>query len=323
MKAFKLAFALVLLTSFSFAQVIESEEGYYGEETTPATTEAKKPAAKPIRAPIDRPWVAQNVADNKPVTLQSINQDYLKDATLVWRVLDLREKMNHPLYFPTEVKGNWRSLMQVILDAIDSTEENPEPLRVYTDEYINVPMSAEELRSSMGESKRLELINDWGETIGDSNIFIAWGAKDVFQYILKECWYVDNQRSLLDVRIMALCPMFWYEPQTDAVAEEVDEEDGMPAVTNRRWRQFSWIDYNEVRPFLAKNEVFNNKNFGQNRTFDDLFLQRSFSSFIKAESNVYDNREINHYIVNGLDQILESERIKNKIRQNENDMWEY
>lgn len=316
MKAFRLALVLMLFSSLSFAQVIESEEG-----DSSATTEVAKESAKPIRSPIDRPWVTQNVADNKPVTLQSINQDYLMDATIIWRVLDLREKMNHPLYFPTETKGNWRSLMQIILDAIDSSEENAEPLRVYSNEYINIPMSAEELKASMGETKRIELINDWGEVTGDSVIFIAWGAKDVFQYILKECWYVDNQRSLLDARIMAICPMFWYEPQTDVSYEE--EQDDMPAVTNRRWRQFSWIDYNEFRPQMAKNEVFNTKNFAQNRTFDDLFLQRRFSSFIKAESNVYDNREINHYIVNGLDQIQESERIKNKIRQSENDMWIY
>ena len=319
MKAIKLAILLILFSSFSFAQVIESEAG---NESTP--TEAKKSSSKAIRAPIDRPWVAQNVADNKPVALQSINQDYLKEATLIWRVLDLREKMNHPLYFPTEVKGNWRSLMQIILDAIDSSESNPSPLRVYTDEFINVPMSAEELKASMGESKRMEILNDWGEVIGDSTIFIAWGAKDVFQYIMKECWYVDNQRSLLDVRIISICPMFWYEPQTDESASYDEEgEDGMPAVTNRRWRQFSWIDYNEIRPFLAKNEVFNTKNYAQNRTFDDLFLSRRFSSFIKAKGNVYDHREINQYIVNGLDQILESERIKNEIRQSENDMWEF
>ncbi|MBO7624021.1 MAG: gliding motility protein GldN [Bacteroidales bacterium] len=315
MKAIKLAILLVLFTSLSFAQVIESETG---SESTPA---APKPSAKPIRAPVDRPWVEQNLADNKPVTLQYINRDYLKDATMIWRVLDLREKMNHPLYFPTEVKGNWRSLMQVILDAIDSSESNPEPLRVYSDENINVPMSAEELRASMGESKKIDLLNDWGEVIGDSTLFIAWGAKDVFQYILKECWYVDNQRSMLDVRIMAICPMFWYEPQTDATMEEADED--MPGVTNRRWRQFSWIDYNEIRPFLAKNEVFNTQNFAQNRTFDDLFLQRRFSSFIKAKGNVYDHREINQYIVNGLDQILEAEKIKNEIRTREHDMWEF
>ena len=315
MKAIKLAILLVLFTSLSFAQVIESESG---SESTPA---APKSTAKPIRAPIDRPWAEQNLADNKPVTLQYINRDYLKDATMIWRVLDLREKMNHPLYFPTEVKGNWRSLMQVILDAIDSSESNPEPLRVYTDENINIPMSPEELRASMGETKRIEILNDWGDPIGDSTIFIAWGAKDVFQYILKECWYVDNQRSMLDVRIMALCPMFWYEPQTDATMEEADED--MPGVTNRRWRQFSWIDYNEIRPFLARNEVFNTQNFAQNRTFDDLFLQRRFSSFIKAKGNVYDHREINQYIVNGLDQILEAEKIKNEIRTREHDMWEF
>ncbi len=314
MKAFRLALIMVLFSSISFAQVIESEEG-----ATP--TESSVSSSKPIRAPIDRPWVEQNMADNKPVTLQHISKDYLRKSTMIWRVLDLREKMNHPLYFPTEVKGNRRSLMQIVLDALNATEENPEPLRVYTNEDVNIPVSSEELKTSMGETKRIEIINDWGDVIGDSTVFLPWSAKDVFQYILKECWFVDNQRSVLDVRIMAICPMFWYEPQSDAAVSEEDSD--MPAVTNRRWRQFSWIYYPEFRPFMAKNETFNMYNFAQNRSFDDLFLQRRFASFIKAESNVYNDREINQYIVNGLDQILESERIKEKIRQDENDMWNY
>ena len=314
MKAFKLALVLICLSSVSFAQVIGSEEGG-------ATAPAAANNAKAIRKPVDRPWSEQNVADNKPVALQYISQDYLYEATFIWRVLDLREKMNHPLYFPTEERGNRRSLMQVVLNALDSSEENPTPLMVFTNEFVNVPVSPAELKNSMGETKRIEIINDWGEVIGDSVVFLPWSAKDVFQYVIKECCFIDNQRSMLDYRIMAICPMFWYEPQTDAVQEE--SEDDMPAVTNRRWRQFSWIDYEMFRPFMAKNEAFNMSNFAQNRTFDDVFLQRRFASFIKAESNVYNDREINHYIVNGLDQILESERIKEQIRQDENDMWEY
>ena len=314
MKAFKLACVLLFLVSASFAQVIDSEEGG-NAPSSPGST------AKPIRKPVDRPWVEQNIADNKPVSLQYISKDYLYKATFIWRVLDLREKMNHPLYFPTEEKGNRRSLMQIILNSVDSSEANPTPLRAYTDEFVNIPVSPAELKNSMGETKRIEIINDWGEVIGDSVVFLPWSAKDVFQYVIKECCFIDNQRSMQDWRIMAICPMFWYEPQTDAQQEE--SEDDMPAVTNRRWRQFSWIDYQEFRPIMAKNEAFNMSNFAQNRTFDDVFLQRRFASFIKAESNVYNDREINHYIVNGLDQILESERIKDKIRQSEHDMWDF
>ncbi|MDX9890826.1 MAG: hypothetical protein RBT13_08365, partial [Bacteroidales bacterium] len=84
-----------------------------------------------------------------------------------------------------------------------------------------------------------------------------------------------------------------------------------------------WLYYPEFRPVMVKTEVFNAHNNAQRRTYDDIFLQRHFSSFIRAEENVYDNREIFYYIVNGLDQILEAERIKNKIFAFEQEMWEY
>jgi len=97
----------------------------------------------------------------------------------------------------------------------------------------------------------------------------------------------------------------------------------MPAMPTRRWREFGWIYYPEVRPTMATTEVFNTGNRGQNINYDDLFLQRRFASFIKAQENVQDNREINMYFLNGLDQALEADKIKEKIRTREHDMWEY
>ena len=69
--------------------------------------------------------------------------------------------------------------------------------------------------------------------------------------------------------------------------------------------------------------MFNPQNNAQRRTYDDIFIQRHFASFIEGEENVHDNRRINEYIVNGMDQALESERIKEEMRVREEDMWEF
>jgi hypothetical protein len=127
--------------------------------------------------------------------------------------------------------------------------------------------------------------------------------------------------------------MFWYEKLDFSGGDDYggggdadygeEEDDDMPAMPNRRWREFGWIDYLEIRPFMAVTEVFNPGNNAQRRNYDDIFLQRKFASFIKAEENVHDNRDINMYFLNGMDQTLEAERIKEKIRVREHDMWEY
>ena len=57
-------------------------------------------------------------------------------------------------------------------------------------------------------------------------------------------------------------------------------------------------------------------------SFDDLFMQRRFSSTIIAESNVFGNRMLVDYKL-GLDVLLEAERIKNDLFLQEHDLWEY
>ena len=59
-------------------------------------------------------------------------------------------------------------------------------------------------------------------------------------------------------------------------------------------------------------------------TFDHLLNARRFNGTIYLEENVYGDREIKDYMKeNSLMQLLESERVKEKIRNFEHDMWNY
>lgn len=317
MKKVGLIIVFVSLYFWSFAQTYDS--------TVPESNDtANAGVMEPIRAPIDGVYEKTHKTQYKPIGLQYVRSADILYATLTWSVIDLREKMNHPLYFPTEPKGNWKSLMQTILDATtDSTEANPNPIYVYSDEYLTIPYTRDGLKGSMGNSKYIPIVNEWGEPIGDSNIFIAYGSREVFKYIIKDQYIVDKQRSVMEPRIIGICPMFWFESLNEDSYQEETYDDDMPVVTPRRWRAFGWLYYEELRPIFAVTEVFNPKNNAQRRTYDDIFLMRHFSSYFKGEENVYNNRQIDEYVLNGMDQRLESERIKNVIREREHDMWEY
>ncbi len=318
MKKVGLIAVFVSLCSLSFGQTYEST----GTENSNDT--ARAGVMDPIRAPIDGVYKKVHLSQFKPIGLQSIREADILYTQLTWSVIDLREKMNHPLYFPTEPKGNWKSLMQTILDAtIDSTEANPNPVYVYSDEYLTIPYTREGLKTNMGNTSPIPIVNEWGEVTGDSIIFIAWGSREVYKYIVKDQYIVDKQRSVMEPRTIGICPMFWYESLTEASYQEEAYDDDMPAVTPRRWRAFGWLYYNELRPVFAVTEVFNPKNNAQRRTYDDIFLMRHFASYLKGTENGYDNRQIDEYIVNGMDQRLESDKLKEKIREREHDMWEY
>ncbi|MDA7706659.1 gliding motility protein GldN [Flavobacteriaceae bacterium] len=126
------------------------------------------------------------------------------------------------------------------------------------------------------------------------------------------------------------------EPEEEVAAEEeVVEEDsdagdfaGMsnePAVdSEKEYTPMFWVFYPEARDILSKAYAFNQKNMSKPFSFDRLINSRRFSGTIYKEANVYQDRDIRDYISkNALMQLLESDRIKEKIRNKEQDMWSY
>jgi len=317
MKNLGLTLMIVLFTVLSFGQVIQSS----GVDT--AGKGKSTGVMDPVRPPVDGVYKKIHINKYTPMGYAPLREADVMWSQLIWSVIDLREKMNHPLYFPTDSKGNWKSLMQAILDATtDTSEANPSPLRVYDDEYVSIPYTVQGIKANMGNTNVVPIVDDYGEETGQKIVFIPWGAKEVYQYILKDQYFIDKQRSVEEPRLMVVCPMFWYV-STATYQSSGDQESDMGAVGGRKWRKFGFMYFPEMRKMLATTEVFNPQNNAQRRTYDDVFMQRHFSSFIKAEENVHDNRGIDEYIVNGMDQRLEADRIKETIRVREHEMWEY
>ncbi|MBL0102643.1 MAG: gliding motility protein GldN [Bacteroidetes bacterium] len=131
----------------------------------------------------------------------------------------------------------------------------------------------------------------------------------VIGFRVKEDWFFDKQRSVIEVRIIGIAPLVL---MTD---EKGDVREG-----NFRIPLF-WIYYPEARKLFANSEVFNRTNDAERRTFDDIFQKRLFGSYIVKEANVYDRR-IEDY-KQGINALLESERIKEEITNFEHDMWEF
>ena len=71
-------------------------------------------------------------------------------------------------------------------------------------------------------------------------------------------------------------------------------------------------------------KVFNEKNSAYPISFDHMFNARRYSAIIYREENIYGNRDVSQYVKgNALFQVLESDRIRESIRDKELDMWNY
>jgi len=143
----------------------------------------------------------------------------------------------------------------------------------------------------------------------DTVIHRNFSRDNVMGYRLKEDWFFDKQRSVIEPRIIGIAPLIY------AVDDKGNKREGNYKVP------IFWIYYPEARKLLANAEVFNRANDAERRSFDDIFQKRLFSSYIIKETNVYD-RNIEAY-AQGLNALLESDRIKDEITDLEHDLWEY
>ncbi len=256
--------------------------------------------ANPTDGFYEKVWVEEK----QPIPLAFVREADVAWEKKVWQVIDLRERINLPLYFPNTTLNDRQSLMQVLMASI-----NENSIMAFRDDEFTIPFPAEEIRNQYAREETRTLTRpDPPYEEYDTTFVIPLRPEDVTKYRIKESWFFDSKRSVMDVRIIGICP----------VRERIDPETGESLGD----QVLFWVYFPEARNVLVNAEVFNPQNDAQRMSFDDLFMRRMFNSYIYKESNVYD-RLILEYIENGLDQLLEAERIKNDIRNYELDLWEY
>ncbi|MDR3046632.1 MAG: gliding motility protein GldN [Bacteroidales bacterium] len=281
---------------------------------------------QPMAPALEFPWEQENVGDfAEPVSYVFQREADVLYSVTIKRRIDLREKMNHPLYFPRTPRGSWRSLAQVIFDAMDmQNTENEDALKIYSDEFCRELMNRNTIQENMNYSEVVigGDVDENGEVLGDKQIQYNLEAQNILGYDVVEVWFFDKQRSLQDVRIMKIMPYFEYDKPGANMGQNEDENE--VADNNKSQRQLGWIKYNDLRPYLAKQEVKNIKNNSQRLSLDDLLTwKRMFKGYILAESNVYEDRHVADYISNSRDQMIESDKITEKMRKQEHDLWEF
>lgn len=262
-----------------------------------------------VSEPKDKAYDRAHIDDLKPIPYPYLRESDVFWEKRVWRVVDLKEKINQPLYFPERPQGRWRSLMQILWDSVLGGEITAYGYEQNTDNFEElIPMTASQIEKELADSTLVPVIdpNDPTSTI-NQKVASPFEPSSVRQIRIKEDWVFDKQRSEMQVRIIGICPV---------------KEDRDPTTGDfRGYEPLFWLYYPEIRPILARFEVFNRNNSSNRLTYDQLFLQRRFGSYIIKEDNVFD-RYISDYAVD-VDGLMESERIKNDLRNFEQELWVY
>ncbi len=272
---------------------------------------------------VNEPLVNDGVYEKETIKQRiPIPYPHLREADMMWtrrmwRILDLRERMNHPLYFPTSRMYDRSSLVQRLMDAIKYNEINAYDPDV-DDEFSSL-ISYDQILTKL-EAKDTEKPDISPTTENDTTIIISGSINwaEIRELEIKEEWFFDKQHSTMQVRILGICPIRVYT----RFAQGQEDDDLSMGGDLLKMRLF-WVYYPHARSVLANTAVFSDFNDAQRNSFDDIFFKRRFSSYIVQESNVFNNRRVSEYTFGGIPNMQESERIRSELFTFEHDLWEY
>lgn len=215
----------------------------------------------------------------------------------VWRVIDIREKMNLPFAYPE------KPFFTILMDAAVNGD-----ISVYDteDDKFSVKLQPNEA-ASMGAS--IDTVITFDPETYEEQIQVVrneLNPEDIKRFRVKEVWFFDEETSTLQVRILGIAPLL-----------DVKDDNG-----NFKYEKpMFWVYYPECREIFARNKVYMEGNDASLTTWEDLFEMRYFSSYIYKESNVH-NLRLQDYL-SGVDLLLEADKIKKEIFNYEHDLWSY
>ncbi|MBT8316820.1 MAG: gliding motility protein GldN [Lutibacter sp.] len=256
------------------------------------------------------------VDNDKPLEYGFIDDRDILWSKVVWEFIDLNERINLPMYYPvdtTNVSNNRRSLFDTLLRGIKSGKIT----EVYDDSYFTAKMTKSEISKKLYRVDTTEAgideLNAGATNIDEYIDKINLTSQDIEGFRIKGLWYFDKRQGELKYRLLAIAPV---APDVQTMGrEDMDISEQLALF---------WVWFPDARPILHEMKVFNSKNSAYPISFDHLLNARRFNSIIYREENIYGNRDVSEYVKgNALFQVIESNKIKDDIRNKELDMWNY
>jgi gliding motility associated protien GldN len=256
----------------------------------------------------DNAYDKSSLTARTPLAYEHLRWDDALFAEKVWRELDLREKMNQTFRYDAQDDNGSQLFIDILLKAVQK-----DSITAFADDRFTTPLGMEELSQQTAggydTADRVD-INDPSKIVARVVTLKTFDSKSVVKLRIKEEWVFDRESSRMFCRILGIAPVL-------TRYNENGKERGSTVMF--------WIYYPDLRPLLAKYEVYNPKNMGQSRmTWEELFESRMFSSYVlKSTLDNSANKNIRQYIKDPILALLEGDNIKEKIFNYEQDLWSY
>ena len=245
-------------------------------------------------------------------------------------------------------------VMTVNIDGVDEKLQNDpditqstqgQTFEIWFDSIVN--LSFDPSRSDMLTFDRADLEIRWNKSVANEGTGLIredgpisfQSSEGITAYNIKEDWFFDKERSVLDKRIIAIAPVCKFTKEDVKEHKEMRGSmivfrDGVESYYDKSVSEFApieneatiqlemfWLYFPDLRNVMVNYYTYNDRSDAQWMSFDDLFWKRKFNAQIYRTSDKFD-REIEDYRF-GVDALYEAEKIKGEIRKWEHDVWNY
>jgi gliding motility associated protien GldN len=244
-------------------------------------------------------------------------------SRVVYRIIDMREKQNYQLYFPTRPSTEYRSLFRVMLDAITdglpAYRKDPRDIKPQFEERLEGEDLSMVFAYDEENFNNLLIVDPITNQLTINQDQYMNYVKNQIKFLTQEIFFFDKHTSRLYSKIIAIAPLYSLSPNNFE--------------TNQTMQYFQnsvlcWFSFDELRPYLAKQYVIPNGNDTQRLTFDEFFVQKLYDNYLLGESNMYSRMLLDYQRILSEEELeaairKEQKRIATELLNFEQDLWEY
>ncbi|MDA0686414.1 MAG: gliding motility protein GldN [Bacteroidetes bacterium] len=217
----------------------------------------------------------------------------------VWRVIDVRQKMNKCWTWPKQ------PVTQVFWELATKGL-----VRAYATDSLNRILTPEDIIKATSKIvPTTVLIDEENEIEKDTYLIERFDWYNIQKFEIMEDWVFDYKHGDWKPIIIAIAPI-------------IPETLGGRTFDTKEF----WIKMDDCRPTLAKCEVYNRYNDAMRLNWDQqINLHRLFDSYI-VKTTDWDDQYINmkeEFQQDPLAALLKGEKVKNDLFIFEHDLWEY
>ena len=238
----KAAFQLALLLVFGVSTALTAQRPTpTSDQTTeptdpnvitlPGTDNQPDPSEDQFLAPTNDIVEKRMVVERKILDYEDVREADIMWQKRVWRVLDVREKINMPFGNPQ------RPLISIFMDAAERGD-----LQLYDtgDDKFSNPLADSDMNALGGGVDTVEQVDaDFNVTYVE--VEKVFDPSTVRRYRIQEIWFFDKESSTMNVRILGIAPL---KDQFDEMGNFLYE---LPMF---------WVYYPGARQLLANEQAY-------------------------------------------------------------------